>query len=388
MVKPSQQHDGGTVSDILVSYARRAKFGERNASRKLAMIALCNAANDAGEAITMAAEEIAEAAELLSSKNAMRVRRELIGVGLVSAADDNAGRGRGAKGLYRINVERLEALFNGEWDYAAAALEWRASRSTKGAVTAPNERVPSQHPNDNDKGAALGAAKGAALGAAKGAALGAVAPHTPSSEVKVSNNNSLPLTPSAEEGERAREVGFEQVLQELRTAHPQHLAVIDRLIDPLLRQRKLNGCPDPVFALGEIVKTAANHDDGVLGDAVARVKAARGYSFKVSDVETALKAAVAASKAPGAAEPEPASPATARLHEALHMRLGAEIFDAWFARMRVETTTGGVVVSVSERFLKTYIEQTFDGALRDCAKAVFGTHAVKVIVRQPEKVHA
>lgn len=370
------------MSDFLVGFARRAKFGERNASRKLAMIALCNAANDTGDAIIMGAEEIAEAAELLSSKNAMRVRRELIGVGLISPVTDGeeprAGHGRGAKGVYRINVKRLEALFSGEWDYASEAKAWRE----KGAATAPNDSVPSQHPNDGEKGAAKGAVKGAALGAAKGAA----APHTPLTVGEVSNNLSPPLTPPDSE----REGSFEHVLQALRTAHPDCLDAIDNLIEPLLRQRKLNGCPDPVYALGEVAKDATPHGADVLRDTVERVKTARGYSFKVSDIDAALKAAAAAASAPPVTPPSAApEPATARLREAILQAVGREIFDAWFAGIELDSLNDDrAVLSVGEKFACSYIERHFSGTLGKCCGAVFGVDAVKIVVRQRQRVDA
>jgi len=369
------------VSDYLVSFARRAKFGERNASRKLAMIALCNAANDAGDAIVMGADEIAEAAELLSSKNAMRLRRELIGLGLIDVVTDEqgrdtAGRGRGAKGIYRINVRRLEALFTGEWDYAAEAAVWRGQ---KGAVTAPKDSVPSQHPNGDEKGAAKGAVKGAALGAAKGAA----APHTPLTVGEVSNNNSPPLTPPEGESERS----FEQVLQALRTAHPDRMPAIDALIDPLLRQRKLFGCPDPVFALGELAKDASKYSADVLADAVERVKTERGFSFKVSDVSAALKSAAAASSMAQRETPAaPPSPATERLRESIRLALGQNLFEAWFAGLQVEDVgSDRVLVSVGDRFIRSYISGNFDTALRQSVGAVFGVDAFEITVRQPEQ---
>ncbi len=188
------------MSDLLVYLARTSRFGERNASRKLAMVALCNAASDEGHGIVMAADEIAEAAELASVKNAMRLRAELVGVGLISLVTDGdgplPGQGRGARGEYRINVDRLRQLHEGAWSYSDAALAWRAKRGGGSSSGGDNDRVPSQHPIEIDpvervlsqhpnpepeKGAALGAA----LGAVKGAALGAA---SPTSSIKESNS--------------------------------------------------------------------------------------------------------------------------------------------------------------------------------------------------------
>lgn len=167
------------MSDYLVYLARTSRFGERNGSRKLAMIALCNAASDDGDAIVMGAEEIAEAAELVDVKSAMRVRRELIATGLVEVVvEDGAmpGQGRGVKGTYRINVARLRALHDGAWSYLDDVARVRAERAEKGGARPPQtistapvdeERVASHHPiREPEKGGPLGGLKGGPLGGA------------------------------------------------------------------------------------------------------------------------------------------------------------------------------------------------------------------------------
>jgi len=172
------------MSDHLVYLARTSRFGERFASRKLAMIALCNAASDGGEAIVMGAAEIAEAAELADVKSAMRVRRELVATGLVEVVDGEAahpqpGQGRGAKGIYRINVARLKALHERAWDYVA---EVRALRAEKGGVTPPKEepdapeRVARDHPKPGAADPGKGGAMGVSMGDSKGVSMGGTAP--------------------------------------------------------------------------------------------------------------------------------------------------------------------------------------------------------------------
>jgi hypothetical protein len=158
------------MSDHLVYLARTSRFGERNASRKLAMIALCNAASDKGEAIEMGAAEIAEAAELADVKSAMRVRRELVNLGLVEIVDGVGekplpGQGRGAKGIYKVNVARLKALHEGDWDYLAEA---RKLRTEKGSVTPPKEADTCDAEMPSVKGGGMGVSKGVAMGVSKG----------------------------------------------------------------------------------------------------------------------------------------------------------------------------------------------------------------------------
>lgn len=179
------------MSDLLVYLARTSRFGERFASRKLAMIALCNAASDLGDAIVMGAAEIAEAAELVDIKSAMRVRRELIAVGLIDVvtADDVTppGQGRGAKGTYRINVARLKALQEGQWDYLAEARRLKQKGGETPPLSEPDrvaqsehptasERVARHHPNASEKGGAGIDEKGGAKGGVKGGAMGGAGP--------------------------------------------------------------------------------------------------------------------------------------------------------------------------------------------------------------------
>lgn len=407
------------MSDYLVSLARRAKFGERNASRKLAMIALCNAASDDGDAIVMAAAEIAEAAELASVKNAMRVRKELVAIGLIEPVsvdgEAEAGHGQGAKGRYRINVKRLESLFHGEWDFGAEARQIR--RGGKGGETPPNGdalRVPSQHPSEvsrvlsqhptDHEGAVSRHPKTAQRtgnkGAVLGAALGATTPRTPLTVGEVYDNLSPPLTPPTQGSERESGRGFAEILQELRSAKPACQRAIDVLIDPLLRLRRFHA-PDPVFALGIIAECAEKHPDDVLRDAVERVRAARGALVKASDLESALKEAIAYAKrfAPLHRRATPtqiaaADPALvakgAQVREALKARLGNEVFAGWFTDIEFERfEEDRVVASVGVKFVKTYIEQHFIAEVEACTRVVFpGAERLEIVVRQVEKQHA
>lgn len=408
------------MSDYLVSMARRAKFGERNASRKLAMIAMCNAASDNGDAIVMAAAEIAEAAELASVKNAMRVRKELVAIGLIEPVsvdgEPKAGHGQGAKGRYRVNVKRLESLFHGEWDFGAEARQIR--RGGKYSETPPNgdalrvpsrhlSRVLSEHPTDDErvvwrhpKTAQRTGNNGAVLGAAKGAALSAATPQSPLNVGEVYNNLSPTLTlPTLAIGRESGR-GFADILQELRSAKPTCRRAIDALIDPLLRLRRFEA-PDPVFALGMIAESAQNHPDDVLRDAVERVRKARGALVKASDLESALKEAIAHAKlvAPLHRRATPAQiagadPAVlamgAQVRDALKARLGNEVFASWFTGFEFERfEEDRIVASVAVKFFKTYIEQNFIADVEACARAVFpGAERLEIVVRQVETQHA
>lgn len=213
----------------------------------------------------------------------------------------------------------------------------------------------------------------------------AVKPETRQKKYRATKKDSPP-TPDGE----LRESGFERVLQELRTAYPPCLNAIDHLVDPLLRQRKLHGCPDPVFALGEIVKKASSLEPAVLAGIVERIKAMRAFSFKVADVDAALKNTLAMAAAPlHSTHLEPATEATGRLREALRRELGQGIFDAWFAAIEVEAIEAAAVsVTVSNEFISRYITQHFEPVLTASVAAVFGVAAVRIAVRRSGKVEA
>lgn len=395
------------MSDYLVSLARRAKFGERNASRKLAMIALCNAASDGGEAVGMAAAEIAEAAELASVKNAMRVRKELVMIGLIEPVrvdgEAEPGHGQGAKGWYRINVKRLEALFHGEWDFGAEAEQIRRPGPPGEPASSGNApRVPLQHPTGGetrgshfrrktpgDMGAAQGAAKGAAKGSWKGVSLGTAPPQTPL--VGEVYNLSPPLTPPTRRSEREGERGFAEILQELHNAKPTLRRVIDVLIDPLLRLRRFEA-PDPVFALGAVAERAQEHADDVLQDAVKRVLVARGALVKASDLDRALADAIAHAKlirpnrdvtTRGISTNPDIIAKVGQLREALIRRLGDDVFAGWFGDVDFD---GGeenrVVAWVGAKFVKAHIERHFSVEMDACVREAFPeAQRLEIVVR-------
>lgn len=77
---------------------------------------------------------------------------------------------------------------------------------------------------------------------------------------------------------------------------PDRSRAVAVLIGPLARQRKIDA-PDPAFALGVIAEWASKHPDPVLRDALDRVLWGRAATVKPSDVEAALKAAIAKAKA-------------------------------------------------------------------------------------------
>lgn len=89
---------------------------------------------------------------------------------------------------------------------------------------------------------------------------------------------------------------------------------------------------------------------------------------------------------PAPAQPQPShslSP-TERLHEALHARVGDDIFSSWFQTLEVESLVlGTVTTSVPVKFLRNWIRSHYADDLSACCSAVFGTWRVDVVLRQP-----
>lgn len=136
------------MSDKLVYLARTAKFGEARATRKLAMIALCNAAGDHGEGCDADLSSLMETAEV-SARTAKRIRAEFVRVGLLVLVHEG-GRGRRDRAIFRLDVGRLEALSSGALSYVELLAHAGPDPDTvKGDTVSPleAERVkPSCHP--------------------------------------------------------------------------------------------------------------------------------------------------------------------------------------------------------------------------------------------------
>lgn len=118
------------MSDKLVYRARTAKFGEARATRKLAMIALCNAASDHGDGVDADIGTIEETAEV-SERTAKAIRTELVRAGLL-VIEHQGGRGRRDRSIYRIDVERLTALSEGTLSYDELLAHPASEKGAKG----------------------------------------------------------------------------------------------------------------------------------------------------------------------------------------------------------------------------------------------------------------
>ena len=153
------------MSDKLTYLARTARWGERNATRKLAMIALCNSARDTGEGVDANLDDIMDAAEC-AVRTAKTIRKELADVGLLVVIHEG-GAGRHDRAIFQINVKLLQQLASKTLCYVELLTR------KKGAMDAPL--------SDEEKGAAKGAAKGAIKGATNlSPPLGPpLSPHTP-----------------------------------------------------------------------------------------------------------------------------------------------------------------------------------------------------------------
>jgi hypothetical protein len=178
------------VSSKLVGYVKRIPFGERLPTRKLALWAFADSANDKGEGFESDVEAIMEISEV-GERSAKAIRGELRRAGLL-VREHAGGNGAGDRARYRLNVEALEKLATREISYADLI-----AKHEKGATSAPfveteqDAEGAAEFTLPGAEGAAENTLKGATKGAAgdtlkgesKGATKGATAP-TPLEERK------------------------------------------------------------------------------------------------------------------------------------------------------------------------------------------------------------
>ncbi|MFZ4807507.1 MAG: hypothetical protein ACOYLQ_09640 [Hyphomicrobiaceae bacterium] len=179
------------MSSKLVGYVKRIPFGERLATRKLALWAFCDSANDRGEGFESDVEAIMEVSEV-GERSAKTIRSELRRAGIL-VREHVGGAGAGDRARYRLNVEIIEKLAAREILYAvlighhqkgatSAPLQSEAETTLKGEAdcTHNDEGEAECTLKGEAKGAAestlKGATKGEAKGEAKGATKGATAP--------------------------------------------------------------------------------------------------------------------------------------------------------------------------------------------------------------------
>ena len=199
------------------------------------------------------------------------------------------------------------------------------------------------------------------------------------------NNPPTPRKRGKREGE------IDDLLNELRRI-PERQRAVEVLLDPLLRQRRFDA-PDKVFALGQLADWASKHPDDVLADGLRRTLATRDVTVRPSDIEKALKEAIAHSRklAPNRrampsqlahADPEVVAKGD-QVRHGLKAELGADVFESWFQGIEFERISGRrLIASVPVKFIKSWIENHYMPALQKCSATVFpGVEKVDVIVR-------
>lgn len=228
--------DRETVSSKLVGYVRRIPFGERLPTRKLALFAFADSANERGEGLESDIDAIMEAAEV-GERSAKAIRSELRRAGIL-VREHAGGGGAGDRARYRLNVEVLERLAAGELNYCELIAR------DKGATNAPLKGE-ADCTLENGEGEAGCTLKGETKGATKGETKGATVP-TPLEKKKegegsylVETSNLEPISPlppivpprpSNAPVPAGRQWG--NAVEELR-AQGKALAVVEHLIAPL-----------------------------------------------------------------------------------------------------------------------------------------------------------
>ncbi len=218
------------MSSTLTGLVKNMQLPARLMSRRLALFALADSANDLGKGIDTSIADIMHVTGL-AERQASTLRTELARTGILTRTR-RGGMGAGDVSTYEINVALLRAVAEGRVTYdelltpdgrevaARAMMKGEVSSSLsvekgdvtspfvaepdaaagKGAMTAPLFSEPTEPPEVDEiepppadnKGAVKGAVKGATKGAVKGATNsvnGVQNPPSPPSRGEVSNYN-------------------------------------------------------------------------------------------------------------------------------------------------------------------------------------------------------
>lgn len=145
------------------------------------------------------------------------------------------------------------------------------------------------------------------------------------------------------------------------------LAVLDGLLAPIVRQRKLDA-PSIAGTLRSLSSWAAKKGLGrdECGAVVDRLLAARKASVKASDIEAEVKSQIGRRPLPAALSGDPElAPSWAAAMEVLRGMIGPEQFASWCTTLVPESFDGRLFrVASHERFIATHVERTFAAQLR------------------------
>lgn len=225
------------------------------------------------------------------------------------------------------------------------------------------------------------------------------------SQKNLSNNlsNSLPQTPAPR---KARGGEIDQIL-ELVSSFAADVRVVDRLLGPLARQRKIEA-PDVGYALGALAgrPSLARLDDEGLDRLLAALLAERQFSVKPSDVERherqeqprfeARQIARQMAEVGRQQASDGARAAWAKIDRALPSFVGAEVHAAWFAQVAVVDLDGDTLrLAAGTRHAATWIESKLADKVIDAAAAVgirlrtvSVVHRLQLVVTNGGSTHA
>lgn len=190
-------------------------------------------------------------------------------------------------------------------------------------------------------------------------------------------SNSLPQTPAPR---KARGGEIDQILDLISSFAD--VRVVDRLLGPLARQRKIEA-PDVGYALGALASrpSLARLDDEGLDRLLAALLAERQFSVKPSDIERherqeqprfeARQIARQMAEVGRQQASEASRAVWARIDRALPGVVGPEVHAAWFAQVAVIEFDGETLrLAAGTRHAATWIEGKLADKVIDAAAAV------------------
>ena len=203
-----------------------------------------------------------------------------------------------------------------------------------------------------------------------------------------------PPHPPAKRGERGRgrkvsevEVALADVAAEL-TGDTAALAVLDGLIAPIVRQRKLDA-PSIAGTLRSLSAWAARKGLGKdeCGAIVERLLAARKASVKASDIEAEIKSQLGRRPLPAALDGDAALvPLWPAAMDVLRGMVGPEQFASWCTTLVPVAFDGRLFrVASHERFIATHVERTFAAPLRVAVQSQWPDATAVDVVARPRR---
>ena len=389
-------HMRTTVSIKVMTMVWDAEFP--NVSSKMVALKLADCANDDGDNIYPSVGTV----ERATGGAASTVRKYMFAMehcGLLEVVERGVGGARTGTTVRRFNLDILRSLhkprYGGRAEASLVEVETEHSTVVKGVCK--TVRVVVFEIKTPPPGGALSQADPSASRRHPSDRQGATPPPDgakPSLEPSEIRHDSPP-TPLKGVGVR-RDLAL--VLDQVR-AKPSRQRVMDRLLEPVVRQRAFNA-PDRVYALGILADYCEELAEHILDAARVELLARRHSSVRQADIMHVIQAQIEAQEVELKRVAEDAENAKRRpndpvvearfvaLQNCLCEHFGNALYEAWFSRMEwVGFADDILTLSFSSKFITGYVKSHHEEALRACVKKTFGRFGgMDLVARsQPER---